>query len=122
MPGKKNVLEVGRRLVEPFCAKHPDLALVHDAITGKLSWDLIDPAGWVINSLAIAFWALREFDTFEAGMIEVVNLRGDSDTNGAIYGGLAGAVYGFDAIPERWVGRLKMRGELEKTVNALTGI
>lgn len=35
-------------------------------------------------------------------MLAVVNLGGDSDTNGAIYGQLAGAFYGYEAIPITW--------------------
>jgi ADP-ribosylglycohydrolase len=31
-----------------------------------------------------------------------IDLGGDTDTVAAVTGGLAGAVYGADAIPERW--------------------
>lgn len=34
------------------------------------------------------------------------NLGGDTDTNAAITGGLAGAWFGFSAIPARWVDAL----------------
>jgi ADP-ribosyl-[dinitrogen reductase] hydrolase len=33
----------------------------------------------------------------------VVNMGDDSDTTGAVYGQLAGAYYGYDAIPQRWL-------------------
>ena len=36
-----------------------------------------------------------------------VNLGDDADTTGAVYGQIAGAFYGADAIPERW--RIKLR-------------
>ncbi len=35
-------------------------------------------------------------------MRAVIKLGGDTDTNGAIYGQLAGAYYGYEAIPETW--------------------
>ena len=35
-------------------------------------------------------------------MVKAVNLGGDADTIGAITGGLAGALYGYEAIPVRW--------------------
>ena len=35
-------------------------------------------------------------------MIAVIGLGGDTDTNGAIYGQLAGAYYGFESIPKEW--------------------
>ena len=38
-----------------------------------------------------------------------MNLGDDADTTGAIYGQLAGAFYGVDAIPEDWIERLAMR-------------
>jgi ADP-ribosyl-[dinitrogen reductase] hydrolase len=38
------------------------------------------------------------------------NLGGDADTTGAITGQLAGAVYGYQAIPQRWLGKLSHQG------------
>ena len=43
---------------------------------------------------------------------KVVNLGGDADTTGAIAGAIAGAQYGFEAIPKRWVNGLLLRDEL----------
>jgi ADP-ribosyl-[dinitrogen reductase] hydrolase len=40
--------------------------------------------------------------SFEAAVITAVNLGGDADTIGAICGSLAGARYGYPAIPIRW--------------------
>jgi ADP-ribosyl-[dinitrogen reductase] hydrolase len=42
-------------------------------------------------------------DTFEEALITAVNLGGDADTVGACTGALAGACWGADAIPERWI-------------------
>ena len=47
--------------------------------------------------------AVRGTDSFEDALVYAVNLGGDADTIGAITGGLAGAVYGAEAIPPRWV-------------------
>ena len=40
-------------------------------------------------------------------MLAAVNLGGDSDSIGAVYGQLAGAYYGFSAIPEEWIRQVK---------------
>ncbi|WP_245930983.1 ADP-ribosylglycohydrolase family protein [Methylobacterium radiodurans] len=40
-------------------------------------------------------------DSFEAALIEAVNLADDADTVGAVTGQLAGALYGHSAIPDR---------------------
>jgi len=41
--------------------------------------------------------------SFEDVLIGTVNQGGDADTNGALAGMLAGAYYGYDAIPRRWI-------------------
>ncbi len=38
------------------------------------------------------------------------NLGDDADTTAAITGQLAGAYYGFDNIPEKWINKLAMKG------------
>ena len=75
--------------------------------------------GYVLNGLEIAFWALCSTASFEAGAIRVVNLGFDTDTNGAIYGGLAGAYYGYDAIPERWLVEMQKMEVLEGFVERM---
>ena len=42
-----------------------------------------------------------------------VNLGGDTDTTGAVAGGLAGMIYGVDSIPVEWLDTLKRRDCLE---------
>ena len=61
-----------------------------------------DLGGYVHDSLAIAIWGIRWSDSFVDGMVRVICLGGDTDTNAAIYGQLAGAYYGYDAIPDEW--------------------
>lgn len=119
--GKHDVVELGAHLVDGVLHRHPEFQPVFAALTRDLAWEDFEASGWVINALAIACWALRSFESFEAGMIDVVNMRGDADTNGAVFGGLAGAVYGIEAIPERWLHSLKARNELEEPLGGLSG-
>jgi ADP-ribosyl-[dinitrogen reductase] hydrolase len=42
-------------------------------------------------------------DSFEEALVMAVNLGGDADTVGACCGALAGACWGMDAIPKRWI-------------------
>jgi ADP-ribosylglycohydrolase len=58
--------------------------------------------GYVIPSMEAALWAFHRSSSFEEGALLAVNLGEDADTTGAIYGQLAGAFYGEEAIPERW--------------------
>lgn len=58
--------------------------------------------GAVWPCLATALWALRTTDSFESALAAAVDVGGDTDTVAAATGGLAGAVYGIDAVPDRW--------------------
>jgi ADP-ribosyl-[dinitrogen reductase] hydrolase len=58
-------------------------------------------------------------DSFEEAVTEVVNLGGDTDTSGAILGAMAGAYYGVDAIPQRWLDGLQNRDGIEMRAIAL---
>ncbi|KAJ5762173.1 uncharacterized protein N7511_005555 [Penicillium nucicola] len=62
----------------------------------------ITSSGWVVDTLEVALWAFFRFDTWKKGALAVVNRGGDSDTAGAVYGGLAGAFYGVESIPREW--------------------
>ena len=59
-------------------------------------------SGYVVRSLEAALWAFHRSSSFEEGCLLAVNLGNDADTTGAIYGQLAGAFYGVDAVPAPW--------------------
>lgn len=63
---------------------------------------MLVPSGYIVDSLMCATWAFIHHDSFEEGALAAVNLGGDADTIGAIYGQLAGAYYGYNAIPHTW--------------------
>ena len=76
--------------------------------------------GYVKDTFRTALWGLTRTNTFEDALVEVVNLGGDADTAGAVVGGLAGAVYGFSMIPDRWVNALDkgLKTHLDAIVDA----
>jgi ADP-ribosylglycohydrolase len=67
---------------------HPDLATEFN--------------GAVWPCLGSAVWALRTTTGYEEAVRAAIDLGGDTDTVAAVTGGLAGAVYGVDAVPARW--------------------
>lgn len=60
-------------------------------------------SGYVLDTLHAAFHSVLATDNFEKAVIQVINAGGDTDTVGAVTGGLAGALYGYSTIPERWL-------------------
>jgi ADP-ribosylglycohydrolase len=77
--------------------------------------------GYVVDTLEAALWAFDRADGFRDGMLRAVNLGGDADTVGAVYGQLAGAFYGVKAIPAEWTRKLARAAEITSLANALSG-
>lgn len=81
----------------------------------------LKPTGYVVDSLMCALYAFWDFGRdFMTTVAFAANMGGDADTIAAICGGLAGAYYGFEAIPERWVAALSEadRKRLDAAVDA----
>ena len=68
----------------------------------------IQTSGYVIHSLEAALWCFYNSETYKEGALLAANLGGDADTIAAIYGQLAGAYYGEQAIPGKWVYQLDL--------------
>ena len=89
------------------------------------SRDEVNNSGWAVSTLQAALWAFETTKSFEEGLIAAVNLGGDSDSIGAVFGQIAGAYYGFDTIPVRWVSAVKdkenVNGLIEGLINLKLG-
>jgi ADP-ribosyl-[dinitrogen reductase] hydrolase len=77
----------------------------------------VNNSGWAVSTLQAALWAFQTADSFEEALIAAVNLGGDADTIGAVCGQIAGAYYGYSAIPERWLAAVKDREKLDNLIN-----
>ncbi len=65
-----------------------------------------NPSGYVVDTYRAVMQAVIDTDGFEPCLVDIVNRGGDADTTGAIAGMLAGALYGADALPARWLAAL----------------
>ena len=83
------------------------------------SEDDIKNSGFVLDTLEAALWAFYTTDSFEDALIKAVNLCGDADTIGAVCGQIAGAYYGVDNIPERWLSVLTAREMIKEKAQEL---
>lgn len=77
------------------------------------------PSGYVVDTLRAVILAMQK-PTFEEVLVEAVNFGGDADTVGAIAGGLAGAKFGYQNIPARWLQALdpQLRADLDALAQA----
>lgn len=73
----------------------------------------IKSSGYIVDSLEAAVWCLLTTNTYQDCVLKAVNLGNDTDTVAAIAGGLAGALYGIDSIPQQWVNTLIKKDYIE---------
>ncbi|MFA6288714.1 MAG: ADP-ribosyl-[dinitrogen reductase] hydrolase [Opitutaceae bacterium] len=90
-------LTTGLRLAHELVAVHPPFKF--RPWSGR-------SGGYIVETVQTVFDGLFNTDTFEDCLVTVVNRGGDADTTGALAGQLAGALYGAQAIPPRWLNRL----------------
>lgn len=76
----------------------------------------IQSSGYVIHTLEAAVWCLLTTQTYEDAVLLAVNLGEDTDTTGAVTGGLAGLYYGANAIPQEWIRGLARLEDIEALI------
>ena len=76
--------------------------------------DGINSSAYVVHSLEAAVWSLITTDNFRDCLLAAVNLGDDTDTIGAIAGGLAGLYYEYEGMPEEWLSVIKKREWIEE--------
>lgn len=74
----------------------------------------IHGTGYAVDALEAALWCFFNTDTFEDAVLTAVNLGDDADTTGAIVGQIAGAYYGVECIPEKWINKLYWKDIIEE--------
>ncbi len=76
---------------------------------------------YVVDTLQTVFHWFFRGRGFEETLVGTVNQGGDADTTGAICGMLAGAYYGMEAIPGRWLKKMdrKVINEIELVTDKL---
>ena len=69
--------------------------------------DSISSSGYVVSTLEAVLWLFLNAEDYNTTILKAVNLGDDTDTVGAIVGGLLGIQYGLDNIKESWKQQLK---------------
>ncbi len=80
----------------------------------KVEEDNIKSSGYVIDTLEASVWCLLTTNSYKEAVLKAVNLGSDTDTTGAVTGGLAALMYGTNAIPKEWLAVLVRKDEIIK--------
>lgn len=83
----------------------------------KLKENEVKSGGYVIDTLEAGLWCLLRGKSYEDSVLKAVNLGGDTDTTGAVTGGLAGVYYGYDSIPGKWIMCLARKEDIRDLIN-----
>ena len=73
----------------------------------------------ISESIEASLWAFNHSSSFAEGALMAVNMGDDADTTAAIFGQLAGAFYGYEAIPIDWRSKLLEKELIEFIANKL---
>ena len=111
---KQDLLQPGR-----YNVKTAEIAAIANRRHETAAAEALTASGYVVHTLEAALWALATTDDFRSGALAVVNLGHDADTTGAVYGQLAGAMYGEQGVPEEWRERLALRDTIVDLADSL---
>jgi ADP-ribosylglycohydrolase len=114
--GKEVAVELKHADVEAAIERGKNLSIIDIVKNGPGNTLPDHTSGYVLQSLSVALAALLDPRPLDDVLVDVVRIGGDTDTNGAIAGGLLGARDGVDAIPQRWLDKLQFRREFEEIV------
>jgi len=108
-----------------FAHELPHFKRILKGDIAQLREDEIRSSGYVVDTLEASLWCLLRQDSYKDAVLAAVNLGGDTDTTGAVAGGLAGIRYGRESIPEDWVAQLARVDEIvalcERLYEAMDG-
>lgn len=111
---KKDVVKYSLEVLERYLSEEEnDKAIVAEHDAYNRLWDVesliriprsdIKSSGYVVDTLEAAIWCFLTTDSYKECVLKAVNLGDDTDTVGAVAGGLAGYYYGIDNIPSEWI-------------------
>lgn len=100
----KEHIENANKKIQEYYKDSPELKHFERIFNNDL--DDISGKGYVIYTFECVVHCLLTTDSFRDAVLKAVNIGGDTDTNAAICGGLAGIYYGYESIPIDWIGQV----------------
>lgn len=117
-----------QRTIAEFYSDNEELRYLYNVIMKDISEftkDKIRSSGYVVHTLEAALWCLLTSNSYPETVLKSVNLGEDTDTTGAVAGGLAGIYYGYENIPKKWIEQIARKDDIielaERLARSLTG-
>ncbi|PWK77755.1 ADP-ribosylglycohydrolase [Mucilaginibacter oryzae] len=101
----------------------PDEILLFNRLLKENIYELpeaeIQSSGYVLHTLEASIWCLLNTSNYAEAVLKAVNLGLDTDTTGAVTGGLAALCYSHETIPEHWKLMLARNKDIEALADRL---
>ena len=101
---------------EKFIDELPYFERILSGNLDELHEDELCGSGYVIDTLETSLWAFLNSDSYKDGVLKAINIGDDTDTCGAIAGGLCGVYYGYSSIPKEWVDNLARKDWIDELI------
>ncbi|MCX6246268.1 MAG: ADP-ribosylglycohydrolase family protein [Bacteroidetes bacterium] len=98
-----------REFIPDFCRNHTDSSeyehytRILDHNIAEFPLTTLRSSAYVLHTLEACLWCVMRNDNYTDTVLQAVNLGEDTDTVGALTGGLAGMIYGRNQMPEEWI-------------------
>jgi ADP-ribosyl-[dinitrogen reductase] hydrolase len=123
----REAYELGLERVEPlyqqppFIQEYSHFERVFSRNIDQLPMAEINSEGYVIDTLEASLWCLLQSSSYPEAVLKAVNLGEDTDTTGAVTGGLAGIYYGYANIPPEWLEVIPRKEDIIALATRLEG-
>jgi len=111
---------------QPYVTEFHHFRRIMEYDISELPEDDIKSRGYVIDTLEASLWCFLNNNSYTDTVLTAVNLGSDTDTVGAVTGGLAGIYYGYKGLPEKWISKIARVEDIiklgEKLYEATYGI
>ena len=95
-----------------------EFANILDRDISKLQENDINSSGFVIDTLEAVFFSILTTNSYKEAVLRAINLGDDTDTIGALTGGLASIIYGIKEIPDEWINALQKKDYIIDLINS----
>ncbi len=100
----------------------PYIEIATSGNISDLDLDQPESMGYTLKAMAAGLWAYFNAETFEDGILKVINEGGDADTNASVAGSLLGAKFGYNAIPMKYIDGLRKNNLMLTKFNAYINV
>ena len=89
-------------------------------LSGKIyneKYEKIKSSGYIVDTLEAVLWVILNTNSYTEAVLKAVNLGDDTDTIGALTGGIAGIIYKNYTIPTEWIEVIQRKDYIDKIIN-----